>query len=127
MPEGIPRLDEETQAGSIRPLDGFPSLANFIASDHDRSSLTFRRFDELSARNLLYLQSELSGLQFQLAKYDAEDSSFEHGDLQSRKCAMNWEAFKDAARVPGSKQEKRMKLVMEIRRLMKEYSKDVLR
>ena len=45
--------------GVMRPLDGYPSLAEDIASDPDRTSLVFRRFDKLAVRNLLYLQSEL--------------------------------------------------------------------
>jgi hypothetical protein len=58
------RMDVEI--GRVRPLDGFPSLSDFIASDHDRTSLVFRRFDRLAARNLLYLQSELAALEAKL-------------------------------------------------------------
>jgi len=46
-----------------RPLDGYPSLAEDISSDPDRTSLVFRRFDRLAVRNLLYLQSELVELE----------------------------------------------------------------
>jgi hypothetical protein len=60
------RIDVET--GRTRPLDGFPSLSEFIASDHDRTSLVFRRFDRLAARNLLYLQSELAELEAKLVR-----------------------------------------------------------
>ena len=47
----------------VRPLDGYPSLAEDISSDLDRTSLVFRRFDRLAVRNLLYLQSELVELE----------------------------------------------------------------
>jgi hypothetical protein len=48
---------------AVRPLDGYPSLAEDIASDPDRTTLVFRRFDKLAVRNLLYLQSELVELE----------------------------------------------------------------
>lgn len=51
-------------------LSGFPSLVAFIASDRDRTTLIYKRFDELAARNLLYLQSELAKLQAQQHLYD---------------------------------------------------------
>lgn len=59
------RAPRDVEAGrcSARSLDGFPSLAEFIASDPDHTSLVFRRFDKLAARNLLYLQSELAELE----------------------------------------------------------------
>jgi len=60
------RRDVEAGPDCVCPLDGFPSLANFIASDTDRTSLVFRRFDKLAARNLLYLQSELTELEHKL-------------------------------------------------------------
>ena len=49
--------------GVARPLEGYPSLSEDIASDPDRTSLVFRRFDKLAVRNLLYLQSELVELE----------------------------------------------------------------
>jgi hypothetical protein len=66
----MPARDRRTdvELGRARPLDGFPSLANFIASDHDRTSLVFRRFDKLAARNLLYLQSELAELEARMVR-----------------------------------------------------------
>jgi hypothetical protein len=63
MPAGAKSRDVELGSNSLRPLDGFPSLAQFISSDPDRTSLVFRRFDNLAARNLLYLQSELAELE----------------------------------------------------------------
>ena len=38
-------------------LEGYPSFAQFIARDGDAA--IFRKYAQLSARNLLYLQSEL--------------------------------------------------------------------
>lgn len=51
---------------------GYPALANFIGSDKD--FFIFRRFASLSARNLLYLQDELSELEGKLLALDRSDS-----------------------------------------------------
>jgi len=119
-------VDEETARPSLTALDGFPSFSQFIASDPDYSTLVFKRFHKLAMRNLLYLQSELAELQARQEQYDAEDQSIEHGDLQTKECAMNWEKFRDASRQLGNeKQKKRMELVSDIRAKMKEYSKNL--
>jgi hypothetical protein len=47
---------------------GYPSLANFISSDRD--FFVFRRFNNLAARNLLYLQDELIELEEKLNAID---------------------------------------------------------
>jgi hypothetical protein len=68
MPSQSRGRDVET--AHIRPLVGFPSLADLIGSDPDRTSLVFRRFDKLAARNLLYLQSELAELEARLVRWN---------------------------------------------------------
>lgn len=78
-----------------RPRD-FPSLTEFIASDADHTSLVFKRFDKLAARNLLYLQSELAELQARQNEFDAQDRSFEHSGREVKECAIHWERLKDA-------------------------------
>jgi hypothetical protein len=143
MPAQYRRRDVEF-AGS-HPLDGFPSLSEFIASDHDRTSLVFRRFDRLAARNLLYLQSELAELEAKLVRetpsrlmrmygadgvrmqdrFDAEDQSIEFGDADAQECAKSWEFFRDAAEdANNTRQGSRMELMKQTRLKLKEYSKD---
>jgi hypothetical protein len=34
-------------------LSGYPSLANFVASDRDRTTLIYKRFNELAAKSSL--------------------------------------------------------------------------
>jgi hypothetical protein len=65
--------DVENDAVKINYLKGYPSLAAFIASDKDKSTVIYRRFDRLSARNLLYLQSELAELEVKQDAFDRED------------------------------------------------------
>ena len=106
-------------------VKGYPSLAAFIASDLDHSSVLYKRFNKLSARNILYLQSELAELERRQDEFDEQDLLDD--DLSMKKIARNWRAFSDAAAVTGSRAEKRMELSIEIRNKIKEYSKIKLR
>jgi hypothetical protein len=59
--------DAEAQKGRFHDpcrLDGFPSLAHFMSEDTEGA--IFHKFDRLSARNLLYLQSNLNELRAKL-------------------------------------------------------------
>lgn len=58
----------------LRParIEGYPSFAYFIARDGDAA--IYRKFDQLSARSLLYLQSELHELEGKLRQLDREDA-----------------------------------------------------
>lgn len=99
-------------------VKGFPSLAAFISGDVDRSTLIFNRFDDLSARNLLYMQEELAELQAELHVFDDEDGQ----NLESKKAARNWKEFKKK----GEAQPRRLELIRDIRILMKEYREALL-
>jgi hypothetical protein len=112
--------DVENDALEVVYVKGYPSLAAFIASDLDKSTAIYRRFDRLSARNLLYLQSELQELE---ARQDALDAEDLHGDLQAKKSARNWQVLKKRAKEQNNEREKeRLELVFEIRDKLKEYS-----
>jgi hypothetical protein len=112
--------DVEKDALEVVYVKGYPSLAAFIASDRDKSTAIYRRFDRLSARNLLYLQSELQELE---ARQDALDAEDLRGDLQTKKSARNWQVLKKRANQQNNEREKeRLELVFEIRDKLKEYS-----
>jgi hypothetical protein len=66
---------------------GYPRFSAFVASDEDRSTTIFRRFQPLSARNLLYLESELSELE---AEQDRLDEESKH-DFDLGLSAQSWE------------------------------------
>ena len=76
----------------IRYVKGYPSLAAFIASDRDKSTAIYRRFDRLSARNLLYMQSELVELEARQDAFDADDSQ---GTLEAKDSARNWQTLNE--------------------------------
>lgn len=54
-----------------RPIAGYPGLSKFLSLDPD--ALIFRRFSQLSARNILYIQDRLAVLEEKLAERDALD------------------------------------------------------
>ena len=103
---------------------GFASLANFIASDPDRTTLVFKLFDELAARNLLYLQSELAELQARQQRLDSEHLS---ADLDAKQCARNFASFEMAAEDGGDfKQKDKRDLTLQIRKTLKEYRESLI-
>lgn len=108
---------QDTQMSTANPppryVDGYPSLAAFIASDRDGTTSIYKRFNRLAARNLLLLQSELADLQAQLDQFDLEDKR-DNETLQSLRC---WEDYKKRT------DPSRLELVQRIRVIMKEYSK----
>ena len=116
MPEG----PEDCVAG-IHYVKGYPSLAAFIASDCDKSTVIYRRFGRLSARNLLYLQSELVELE---ARQDALDAEDLRGTLEHKESARDWRTLRRKAAEPGNTGEKeRVQVLEEIRQKLKEYRK----
>lgn len=80
----------DTELGSTRRpshLDGFPSFSRFIAEDKDAA--IYRKFESLSARNLLYLQSELHDIERQLEECDREDAK-DLNNEHAQQCAREW-------------------------------------
>ena len=111
--------DLKDDMAEIRYVKGYPSLAAFIASDPDKSTAIYRRFDRLSARNLLYMQSELIELE---ARQDALDAEDLQGTLEAKDSARNWQTLNRKASEPGNTKEKeRLMLVGDIRKKLKDY------
>jgi len=76
---------EEGRRRDPERLDGFPTLANFIAEDNDAQ--IYRRFTRLGARNLLYLQSIVIGLEKKLGDFDRQDAKGAPGHPEIRSAA----------------------------------------
>jgi hypothetical protein len=122
------------QAGAelarLQPIDGFPRVADKIASDPDKTTTIYRRFDRLSARNLLLLQAELAELEALQNRYDTED--LKKRDQITIDCHHEWGEFEKHGTATESKgklipadpnQKERMDLAMKIRAKLKEYRK----
>lgn len=116
-------LSEMNTPGDQTYIDGFPALAAFIASDPDRSTFIYKRFNRLASRNLLIIQSELADMQSQLDAFDREDWARYQSRGPGYQAALldlqSWEAYK-TTHGPHSD---RLKLVAEIRSTLKEYRK----
>ncbi|KAH8744803.1 hypothetical protein BGZ57DRAFT_281100 [Hyaloscypha finlandica] len=91
--------DIEAQLGRVpdpKRLDGFPTLSCFMGADQDAT--IFQRFDRLSARNLLYLQSNLNELQARLDDLDQLDAEAGVQDAGARLSAKAYSDLKAKAR-----------------------------
>ncbi|KAL3443789.1 hypothetical protein BJX65DRAFT_311582 [Aspergillus insuetus] len=123
-------LDPEHDGFEVRYVKGFPSLAQFIATDYDHSTFIIKRFDELTARNLLYLQSELADLQALQEQYDREDVK---ASWEAKEGRRDWEKFKSRADPKNTngtnfsqEEKKRMKLALKIRKTLREYKETIM-
>lgn len=109
-------------AGTQAYIDGFPALAAFIASDPDRSTFIYKRFDRLASRNILILQSELADMQSQLDAFDREDWARYQNRGPGYRAALqelqSWESYKST----HGQDSDRLRLMKEIRSTLKEYS-----
>jgi hypothetical protein len=91
--------DTEAQIGRFHDpnrLDGFPALSCFMGADRDAA--IFQCFDRLSARNLLYLQSNLNELQAKLDQLDQIDARAEAQNSGVRLSAKAYSDMKAMAR-----------------------------
>lgn len=91
--------DIEAQLGRFhdpKRLDGIPALSYFIGADQDAT--IFQRFDRLSARNLLHLQSNLNELQAKLDDLDQVDAESGVHDAGARLSAKAYTILKAKAR-----------------------------
>ncbi|KAF6798239.1 hypothetical protein CMUS01_15725 [Colletotrichum musicola] len=118
------------------PKVGYAAVAEWMARDVDNETLIYRRFDELSARCILNLQSELLELEEQLQKLDEEDGDPDE-DLEwvdvvrTRELMDKWA---DPANPNGSAQNQefcskaniRVELGARIRLKLKEYHESLL-
>ncbi len=111
-----------------KPIQGFPRVADNIACDPDRTSTIFRRFDRLSARNLLYQEAQIAELESRQNRSDKQDltaatSTFIgcHGDWRK------FEAYATERNGDGSfakpDQAARLELALEIKDKLNEYRK----
>lgn len=101
-------------------VKGYASLATFIASDIDHSTAIYRRFDRLSARNLLYLQSDLVRLEAIQDALDAESVQSPTVDPQN---VDDWQTLKEKAKLPENPIERqRLDVALEIQKKLREYS-----
>ena len=105
---------------------GYASVANFIASDKEHSTSIYRRYKQLAARNILYLQSELRILELRQEELDREDAGGKN--IDDLDMAMDIEVLTERAlNSDDRKARERVKLSKEIGEKLKEYEETLLR
>ena len=103
---------------------GFPALAYRIAVNPDYEVFIFRKFDRLSARNLLNLESRLAYLERKLDQADEQaEQQAERGDNETLRSIRAWEAFEENAKDMARPEHARMAIANEVRETLKEYRK----
>jgi hypothetical protein len=96
---------------------GYPRLAGRM--EQLPETAIFRRFDALNARNLLYLQAELTSIEDDLINQERSDSL----DYAKRQYAVDW-YWLSQSEDHGSTEQ--LDLVHKMRRTLKEYSKGIV-
>lgn len=136
---GITRDDHDRADGNwLEDMVPYRRYASFISMDPDRSTTIYRRFEKLSARNLLYLESELSEMEQELEDLDnlsdinqdnasvlreMEDTSHSWTGLrqQAEWAVINEEVPECTKKHVQECAKKRVQLVKDIREKLKEY------
>lgn len=97
-------------------VPGYPRLAGFMT--HVPEKAIFRRFGALNARNLLYLQNELTALEDSLKDIEARDSKDGRGTKAFY--AKDWYWLQSSMNKDTDTLQ--LNLVLRIREMLKEYS-----
>jgi len=113
-------MDVENTAENTITATGFPAVAEKIALIPDYESFIFRKFDRLSARNLLHLESKLSFLEYKLDQADKQ-ALLRTADNESYRSIRSWEAFEQNAEDPQRPEHARMKIAEEIEVTLEKY------
>ena len=98
---------------------GFAEVSAFLSMEDEQEGGLYRRFRNLNTRNLLYMQAELDALEAKIYIMDQRDKSLINSGTGAQKistlrCAVDWGSL--------AQDEARLKLVMDTRKLVKEYS-----
>jgi hypothetical protein len=121
--QNMQNADAESGSQNINRTHGFARVANKIASDADKTTTIYRRFDELSARNLLFYQAEIAELEERQREYDAAD--WHAKDEVSISCQSDWSEFVKYSEGAGDEIRKRegekMELAMRVRERIEKY------
>jgi hypothetical protein len=120
MNQSISSLDKP------EPIQGFPRVADKIACDPDGTSTIFRRFDRLSARNLLFLEAQLAELEARQNISDEQDLiAASSTTVESHSDWRKFEAYATERNGDGSfakpEQAAKMELALEIKEKLNEY------
>jgi len=100
-------------------LQGYALLGWRMAVDPDLG--IFRRFTALNAQNLLYMQAELSNLEWKLREREKLNNDFDDSDPRSR-YAHDWDSLREDRRDPNGELSQ-WELCLELREKLRLYSR----
>ncbi|SCN88029.1 uncharacterized protein FFNC_08511 [Fusarium fujikuroi] len=104
---------------ATRPSLGFSALSSWIVSDKDQELLVFRKFGEISARNILYLQCEVLSIESRLKAWDKQVEG--SNDTALEQVAETWEMMIEEAEAGKTEAKDMLELVKQLRVKIKEY------
>jgi hypothetical protein len=124
----MPPRDIELGTRHVIQLKGFALVAAKIASDADKTTAIYRRFDELSARNLLYYQAQIAELEEELKEYDDGDRNARNTveDDEVVDSLSDWSVFERRAEEGVLRDKRKMELVEKIREKLERYRRSTL-
>ena len=104
--------------------EGYFGAGSWLAEDADNETFIFRKFDKLTAINLLYMQSEILELERRIDEMHEQTLGSDDPDLKD--VAATWEVLIDQDElITGNEHrkeaEERLKLIMELRKNIKIY------
>jgi hypothetical protein len=104
---------------------GYAAVAELMSQDPDKETYVFRRFDKLTARNLMNLQGGLIALQNELDMLDAEAARSPDPDTHSS--MRSWQIMKeksvDSSVRKGSEERKRLAIAEQLEVKLRKYRK----
>lgn len=107
---------------------GYGRYAGFVSEDPDKSTTIYRRFETLTARSLLYLESELSELEQQQEMFDncVDIEGDKEVIAEMVRASHSWKLLQEqrtGSEVRGvqAAATRRVDLVLETRSKLKEY------
>ncbi|KAJ0383122.1 hypothetical protein COL922a_011118 [Colletotrichum nupharicola] len=110
---------------SLDRQGGYLAAASWLARDVDNETLIFRKFDTLSAANLLYLQSEILELEKRLDNFHLV--TVRGNDMDLKDAASTWETLVEQSRTGATRfrqdAKEQIDLIKELREKLREYRK----
>jgi hypothetical protein len=109
--------EPDVEIGHLR--DGYPSLATWAARDPDNETFIFRRFDRLSARNILHQQAHIVALELEI---DAQDEEARYGDDETAKeSSSRWETLMEHSGNHQRSEKQRVEKLDELKDRLHDY------
>lgn len=74
-------------------INGFARATHFLSHDPDRTTVIYRRFDDLSVRNLLFLEGRVAALERLQRELDQDDFFDHKSNTDITTVSASWEEF----------------------------------